>query len=286
MGRAYGSGRWGAHRSALALAGSILTALAAAGCGGSALVIQPIHESSDRYVGLAGREATHAEWATRRFAHPIALTEREWELVLQVPSVTARTGPLSIPSQAENPEPAFRESERQYLSKHFANSLSIAGPDQMSVFYLSRRREAAIMEITSGGCFVRDNAIHIVFANYRMAVTMDSLHEQIRTHPLRHTGNMLYDFVPNPRNIQSVSQWHWSTPLLGRAWDVTIDHHRLLALPSGIGLNGTPQGGAGRSQAGPGSHEVRLQTLERLFREGLLSQEEYQAIRLRILNEL
>ena len=75
------------------------------------------------------------------------------------------------------------------------------------VFYLAHTQASNVTEITSGAFFAQNGYLHLLIANYRYAVTVPLLQQQIRDHPLRPKGEGFYEFVPRVKQA-----WPQNTP--------------------------------------------------------------------------
>jgi len=273
---------------ALSLLLSLVTLVASWGCTTSPTrSTRIIHEDERTLVRLEVRNAG----PVTPFAHPVFLTEADWATILHGIKVQLKKRLLpSIGADQVGPKEAFFEGERSYLARHLAEAFSVANPDESVVFFLSQRRDQrgdvhggpGVMEITSGGLFVKDERLHFVLANYRHAATIPLLVDQIRENPLRPAADSFYELIQGAyQTLHARTTWDLTKVIQLHAPELVIAYGPLLARPdqSGAHIEGSKAG------ASP-SLEERLHTLKRLYEQGLVTEEEYQLKRQKLLNEL
>lgn len=245
-----------------------------------------VHESPDRYVMLNAHYGEDVSWAAKPFAHPLVLEEHDWARLLAGLSVKPRRGLLSI-GMAPDVREAFDKEERQYLARYLAEGFARARPDQWVEFFLRRRRDHDLIEVTSGAFFATSDRIHLALANYRHALSMPFIQEQMRHDPMRPAGEPFYEVVPGPyQSVQAVAG-DLNRPLFSHLSEVDIQYRAILSSPV------TPRTGQDSfdaqpwsSQSQPDQVRERLRALQKLWEQGLITKEEYQAQRQRILNSL
>ncbi len=263
----------------------LVTVLAMHGCGGPVRYSREVQEDPHRYVRLEARYGYGPQYgydgAAMRFAHPVALSETEWARILQTIRVQPRKGLLTIGMEPAGPMEAFREDERRYLARFLVEGFSKARPDEWVVFYHSRPRAhrggPGLVELASGGFFMEGGQLHFVLANYRYVASLRSIQEQTRDNPLRPAGEAFYDLVPGKhQSVRPVKIWDMTEPIRAQSVELILDYQTLLASPDEPGLK--PPGGAPLDE--------RLRTLNRLYKEGLITEEEYRLKRQQLLNAL
>lgn len=268
------------------------------GCGGPVRNTRVVHEDQRNAVRL---EAHHGhgqgqgdDGTATQFAHPVVLSDTDWDDLLKAIHVQLRKRLLSISSAQTGPQEAFASMERRYLAPHLAEAFSKARPDEWVVFVLSRQREEGgdlrgglgVTELTSGGLFVKGGQLHLALANYRYAASMPFIPQQVREDPLRPAGDQLYELVPGRhqavREAEAIdARWKLTTPLRTRLSELVIEYPALLSRQDVIG------DGQSRSEERPSaSIEERLRTLQRLREQGLITEEEYRLKRQKLLDEL
>lgn len=263
------------------------------GCGGPARFTRTVSSDGENYVRLEARyghgQGYGYDGAAMPFTHPVVLSETEWERILKKIHVQPRKRLLSIGAMQTDPRAAFDERERQYLAGRLAKAFSMARRDEWVVFCLRRQQEEGedlrggpgIMDMTSGGFFVEGELLHLVLANYRYAVSMPIIQEQIKDNPLRPAGDALYELVPSrhqrARQVPTINtSWDLTQPLRAQLSELVVEYQVLLSLPDETMLE-------------PGLRpplEERLRTLKRLHEQGLITDEEYRVKLQKLLDEL
>jgi hypothetical protein len=263
------------------------------GCGGPVRFTRTVSSDGENYVRLEARyghgQGYGYDGAAMPFTHPVVLSETEWERILKRIRVQPRKRLLSIGAGHPDPRAAFDERERQYLARHLAQAFSMARSDEWVVFCLRRQREEgedlrggpAIADMTSGGFFVEGEQLRLALANYRYAVSMPIVQEQIRDYPLRPAGDALYEFVPSrhqkARQVPTINtSWDLAQPLRAHLSELVVEYQALLSLPDETMLE---------PDLRPPLEE-RLRTLKRLHEQGLITDEDYRVKRQKLLDEL
>jgi hypothetical protein len=265
-------------RSALAewFAGALIL-LALIACAGPVPHFRPVDGSLGQYVRLESREG--------RFAHPVALKEAGWEKILREVRVQPHKRFLILEAVQSGPQEAFTESQRQYLARQLTRAFAEAVPHEWVVFCLSSQRGqeghyrggSGVTELTTGGFFVEDGQLHLVLANYRYAVSMEAVEEQIRQSPLRPAGDRLYELVPG--QYQSVHQAKVPgliEPIRARSQELVFDYQAFLSFAEG----------PVQSSVESTNLEERMRTLKRLYEQKLITEDEYQRTRKALLDRL
>ncbi len=255
------------------------------GCAGPVRYTRTVHESTARYVKLEARygygQQHQYDSAAMSFAHPVSLTQTEWARILKQIRIQPRKRLLTIGRKESGPTKAFTESELEYLSQHLAQAFAMARPDEWVVFYLSHTREdggaSAVTEVTTGGFFVKGKQFHLLSANIRYAVSMDSLRKQVHADPLHPAGDGLYDLVPGEhQTVRRVKIWDLTQPIRAQSLELVFDYQASLSSPDET----VPEPGP------TAPLEERMERLQRLYDKGLITQEEYQLKRQSLLDEL
>jgi len=197
------------------------------------------------------------------FGHPVTLNVKNWTQILE--SVHVR--PRQLFASSGTATAAFQDSERQYLAEQLADFFPKALSNEWVVFYLARSLEPGTKEVTSGAVFLEAGKIHLLFANYRHVVTVPRFERYIEDNPLRATGALLYEIVPHERQtVLTGNRWKLSKPLAASLTELVIDE--------------------GAEDRRPIDLEERLRALQRLYQQGLITEEEYRLKRQDLLGVL
>jgi hypothetical protein len=246
-------------------------------------------EGEERYVKVvATTESEHNDSPASRLAHPMVLPEADWARMLG--DIYVRPRRRWITFGRTNPDPiiAFSVGDQQYLAHQLSKAFSQVKPSEWVIFYLAHPHEPDVTEITSGAFFAHNGYLHLLIANYRYAVTVPLLQQQIRDRPLRPKGESFFEFFP--RDKQSVAKEHtWDLPKPPMA-----EFRELLVQidESHSPIAGTRPEHNFSKDTMPNSGEPatfleeRLRTLDRLLSQGLITKEEYKLKRQKLLDEL
>lgn len=263
------------------------------GCGGPVRYARAVDESPDHFVRLEARyghgQGYGYDGASMPFTHPVAFSQSDVEKILKGIRLQLRKGLLTIGAKETGPKEAFTESERRYLANSLAEAFARARPDEWVVFFLSRPRGQepdqrggpVVTEVTSGGFYADGAQLRLVLANYRYAVSMPLLLEQIREDPLRPAGEEFYELFAGPhqtvRRLDTINtKWDLTKPVRAHLSEMTIEYQAVLAFPDEpvLAPDGRP------------FVEERLRALQRLRDQGLITEEEYRDKRKKLLDEL
>lgn len=267
------------------LAAVVAASMLTAGCAGPVRYTRAVHESDPRYVKLDARygygQKYQYDGAAMRFAHPVSLDETDWARILKQIRIQPRKRLLTIGMEQTGPGEAFNEAERHYLARYLAQAFPMARPDEWVVFYLSHPREhqggSAVTEVTSGGFFIEGGQLHLLLANLRYAVSMDSIRKQVRDDPLRPAGDGFYDLVPGALQVvRPVKIWDLTEPLRAESLEIVFDYNAYLSSPDKTVLE--PDAAL--------LFEERMKTLRRLYEKDLITEEEYRLERRSLLDDL
>jgi hypothetical protein len=148
----------------LALAGVELTGA----CGPKQFTTVTIYDKPAAYVRL---EFDRTVKKGTEHSHPISLTPEQIAAVLggvriDEPIALVR-GDILQRDGVARVHPAFTDKEIALFAPLLALALSKATPEEVVTFYQTRDISAITREVTSGGVFVQDDALHLILANYR-----------------------------------------------------------------------------------------------------------------------
>jgi hypothetical protein len=145
-----------------------------------------------------------------------------------------------------------------------------------------------VTEITSGAFFAENGYLHLLFANYRYAVTVPNLQQQIRDRPLRQKGETFFEFVPGIKQSLATNRtWDLPKPFMAEFMELLVEMDELLSSVAGSRSKDEPSKITTTNSGEPVTTiEERLRTLDRLFSQGLITEEEYKVTREKVLEKL
>lgn len=265
-------------------------ALVVPGCAGPPPSTRPVQEGPEGYVRLESCEHNPAQ-TVRKFSHPLPLSEEDWARILRQISVQPQRRVLpSIGAGEARPMLAFDEKAQQFLARALREAFSKARSDEWVVFFLSHPRDergdlrggAEVTEVTSGGWFAEGGRLHLVLANYRFALTVRRALEQMRERPFRPVGEARYELVPSAhQTLQTDSGCVLMKSPRAQGPGLVVELQPFLSL-----YDGPPQPRQSSGSQGASSVEERLRILKRLREQGLITEEEYESKRQKLLDEL
>jgi len=104
-----------------------------------------------------------------RFDHPAQVPPAHMRELLASVAMQRQTGLLSV-IFAEKPFRAFSDAELDLFSVQFSKALAEATPEEQAVFYINAPESNERFRITSGGVYVRQGKLVVIFANYHYPV--------------------------------------------------------------------------------------------------------------------
>jgi hypothetical protein len=259
-----------------------------AGCSGNVWHAASTVEGEERYVKVVAFPAVVNDAPVTRLAHPIVLPEANWARILREIYVRPRKRWVTFAEANTVPMFAFNESDQRYLAPHLAEAFSRVKYSEWVIFYLAHTQASEVTEVTSGAFFVQHGYLHLLIANYRYAVTVPLLQQQIRDHPLRPSGESFFEFVPRVKQSTATDHtWDLPKPLMAEFRELMIEMDELLSPVQDSHLAGEPSKSATMDRDEPVTpFEERLRTLDRLLNQGLITQEEYKLKRQKLLDKL
>lgn len=264
-----------------------LTVCILAGCAAPIQYTRPVHEDGARAVILEARYGSGQEGEAFRFAHPLVLTEAQWDRILSRVQIQPRNWIIQIGGRHGGPGTAFRDDERAYLATQLATAFARARPDEWVLFYLSRATESGLTEITSGGFFVEGSRLHLVLANYRLPASMPYVAAQVRQDPLRPTGDTYYSLVAGEhQEAGTYRDWRITKPLLQHPMELVSDLDADVVSPEPAQSDAPDIRQRAVTQPDDPELERRFRTLERLREHGVITEQEYQTKRRQLLEGL
>jgi len=258
------------------------------GCSGNVWHRPSTIVEEERYVKIVDTVEASNDSPVSGLAHPIVLQEANWARMLGDIYVRPRRRWITLTGTTSDPMFAFSEDDQQYLAHHLAEAFSRLKPSEWIVFYLAHTQGPEVTEITSGAFFAQNGYLHLLIANYRYAVTVPLLQQQIRDRPLRPKGESFYEFVP--RGKQSVATehtWDLPKPLMAKFKELLVEMDELSSPIAGSRPEGEPSKSMTTNSGEPVTPiEERLRTLDRLRSQGLITEEEYKLKRQQLLEQL
>jgi len=258
------------------------------GCSGNMWHRPSTIEGEERYVKIVVITEGSNDSIVLRLAQPVVLPEANWARMLGDIYVRPRKRWITLAENNRNPVFAFNEGDQLFLAHHLAEAFSRVKSSEWVVFYLAHTQASDMTEITSGAFFVENGYLHLLIANYRYVVTVPLIQQQIRDRPLRPKGETFFEFVP--RHKQSVATehtWELPKPLMAEFRELLVEMDALLSPVAST----RPEGEPSKVTTTNGGESVlpleeRLRTLDRLFSQGLITEEEYKLKREKLLEQL
>ncbi len=278
-----------AHRTVEGLRLGVLCVLAdvATGCAADARsdrMVCAVCEEPDRFVRIQPAPVEELLSERRVLAHPLRLSEKEWEALLRSIHVQGLRRPLFAPLDKGPVEAGFHDDEAKYLSETLARACAEVTPEEWVIFALRRASQAGLAEFTSGAWYVVGARVHLRLANYRVTVTLPGLQKAIWENPTRPQGDVFYELVPGEHQ-RLVSQ-PYTSPFGSTSPDLAIDYAALTRKYSPAPGMTSPTEEEHAAPSSSGSIEERLNTLKRLREQGLITEEDYRAKKRQILDRL
>ena len=240
-------------------------------------------EEQDRFVRLQvpspGLRQDH-----KSFSHPARLRPEDWAVILPTIRVQSLGNPflLRLDSAKGQITEVFSEEDVAYLGRTLSQAMAQAQPDEWVVFGLRHNRSPEVTEMTTGGWYVLGSELHLVLANYRFAVTTPSIQELVWENPLS-TQGLTYDFIAGTYQKDVSFREGLLRPT---ARELSIAYQQLLL---GEPADQPSQKAVAQpvpvEPARPRSTKDRLQALKEFRDQGLISEQDYQAKKKKLLDE-
>jgi hypothetical protein len=277
----------GNHRSFLGVTTSALLVSGILGFNGCASTPPPtriVVEESTRFVRL---EVTNRA-SQHHHSHPITIRKEEIRNILKAFSVKPRSnftqgnkfGYMAVP-QLPDSSPAFSSPQLKFLAEHLSDGLQRATPLEEVVFYLEEPQSQDTSLLTSGGAYVQDGHLHVLLANFRLPTIGQEEVLKARANPLLVLSAPGYDVIPGAQGTtQTAPAWKAFLMEMPQEVIVRVDkttgdskfRKSLLHQREEPDFSGEP------------SLSEKLRELEMMKKEGLITEEELQTIRTKLLN--
>lgn len=238
-----------------------------------------------RFVRMQISPGDSQQGSKVRFAHPFRLKSQDWVRLLNDIRVRSSSEGLFFFENKGTVTQAFTADEIQYLSAILSKAFAQVPADKWIMFGLSRVRSPQIIEVTTGGWYVEGTRIHLLLANYRLSVTMPNVLERLWLNPLLPDVPSSFGLVAGEhQKLGTTERFLNAGAFNSDIPDLAIDYKSVLT-PRPVGE------GAGEIKKIPPepttsdqSIEQRLRTLERLKKDRLITEEEYQTKRKQLID--
>ncbi|TFG65321.1 MAG: SHOCT domain-containing protein [Nitrospirales bacterium] len=187
---------------------------------------------------------------------------------------------MAVPHLPES-SPAFSPAVIAFLSKHLSQALQRATPLEEALFFIEDPQPQDTALLTSGGCYIQEGRLHFQLANYRHATIGKTEIIQARANPLIVLSHPGYDLVPGPNGkVQPPPVWESLITALPQ--HVILEYENT---PQEPGMKKPPDDSL------VDHHNPAHKTLAEQLREmqqakidGLITEEEYQTLRTKLLD--
>ncbi|MFQ5991800.1 MAG: SHOCT domain-containing protein [Nitrospiraceae bacterium] len=257
--------------------------LACLGCATTPPASRVVYEDEERVVRLA----VNYRGSAKEHSHPAALSQAQLTAVLEAVSATPRApqpqGPFDYATRPTGSEPSalFSDEVTKFISRHVTEALQRATPLEDVEFYLNLPREKAIREITSGALYIEDDQLHLRLANYRHPTVGEHEVNKTRAHPLTVLAKPSYEIDPGPYG-KVKPQKGWKSLVTVFPQHVVIEYRALLR---SVDRTGDVRNSSKQQKISPESSVAdRLRELNELRDEGLITEEEFQEMRRKLLD--
>ena len=271
-------------RFRVAMAVFILSTCLTLGCMATAPVSRIVFEDQHQFVRL--EVTTRANQLNH--SHPASLSESTIAKILGSFTVNPRPASslensfayMAVPRLPES-SPAFSPAVIAFLSKHLNQALQRATPLEEALFFIEDPQPQDTALLTSGECYIQDGRLHVQLAHFRHPTIGKTEIIQARANPLQVLSHPGYDLIPGPN---------------GKVQPPPVWESLVTALPQHVILEyeNTPQEPRmkkplGDSLVGPDqpTHNTlaeQLRELEQAKHDGLITEEEYQTLRTKLLD--
>jgi hypothetical protein len=260
-------------------------ALLLAGCANSPTFSRPVFQDPILMVRLDS-PLFPGETRAEPNSHPLEFTSQNLSKILQSIRIKKEVSLLNyyVLRKDTKPVPVFPPDIVELLAPQIKIAFAKARPEEMVVFFVTRPREDGIPLITSGGLFVRGTQLSVVLANVDTPVTLEQKRDQSREAPLKPLTKPDFHFVPGSH--QTILTKGGSSVVLSQSTSpltLLIGYSQFLnaASPVKEPVNAAP---SQISESLPSSAEHKLRRLKSWYKEGLISEPEYQKKRAEILH--
>jgi hypothetical protein len=248
----------------------------------------PLHQTENAVVRL---ETPPPGAEPPQFQHPLTLSAEDMARVLREVRLEGPSGMLGFLRRQRPPSRlAFTQDEAEIVAAPLAAALAQAGPDQRVAFAFQHPRSRISSGITSGVLFAKSDRLHFIFGRYRSTgrphqpqtgldgpALPDPPYKGFRLAAGPHIA--LIDATETPLWGVDAGRQHW----------VMVDHAALLAsapAPEEFPV-AEPESAAepeDPEKARAAEIKERLRALKEMRDENLISEEEYEKKRKKVLD--
>ncbi len=170
------------------------------GCGASKFPTVTIYESSDQFVKLFHVSVkNHGE----EFSHPTSISEEAMRKILKGVMIQEYHGAVPLPLMETMMEAdrhrAFSDPWINFFAPKLVKGLQQATPEEVVTFFETSQVTSRRQMTTSGGIFVRGEALHLFASNYHVLTDVWQDNEEYKE-PYR--LNPLDPIEPEPGNLE------------------------------------------------------------------------------------
>lgn len=265
-----------------------------AGCAGTPMFTRSVYQDPNFFVRLE-RPLVTGTAAVEPNSHPAELTEPDLSALFRSVMVQRDISLVSyyVLRQDPKPERAFSDDEIGLIVPHVKTALAKARPEEAIAFFSARTRDGGVSEITSGGLFVSRDRIYLLLANVRIPVTTVSKMDHLREKPLASPAEPDFTIIPGAhqsllgRKDPGFPQW------AGEARGLAISYKAFLSAPRNLpeppkamsapAIQERPVPSVTPPAPLPSSLDNKLRQLKAWRDQGLLSEQEYQEQKRKLL---
>ena len=198
------------------------------GCATPQFFTVTIYDSPSRNVRLQTMPVMEEGKA---YSHPTYVTEEQMKKVLQglyVEDEQSTLGEAIFGNAGKGPpRRAFSDSEVKFFAPLLVKGLEQATPEEIVTFFETAEISDLHEATTSGGVFVKDNALHIVLSNHSVKTQIwqdnDEYQAPYRLSPLEpidpEPGNLVFEPSQFMVPVETVG---WFETLKGKPWHAAV----------------------------------------------------------------
>ena len=196
-----------------------LSLLLCLGCANPILISRPVHQDLSWFVRLDSYQDANS--ASARYQHPVRVTDEELTALLSRLLLEDRAGLMDSPRP---PRPVFTIDEISLLAPGLAEAFRQATPQEWVSFYFSPPGETTLA-VTSGGLFIKDDAIHVVLANHRLSLSQEATElSRIRANPFYSVKGSGGALAFEASRFVTGRQANWTGGHQASASELILDH--------------------------------------------------------------